>query len=101
MANSVITTLDNPWNPFLFFDEWLAWDNKHHYETCRWLDHYMFSSNQLSDQQIDADIDEAQNKLLARNPYGLHVKVYDYEADKLIPLFNRFYREHQDEFSLT
>lgn len=100
MAQSVITTIDNPWNPFTQFREWYAWDNKHHYETCRWLDHYMFSSNDLSDEQIDADITDAQNKLLVRNPYGLHVKVYDYEAETLIPLLNQVYKDNQDELAV-
>ena len=100
MANSVVTTIDNPWNPFTQFREWFAWDNHHHYETCRWLDHYAFTSNDLSDEQIDDDVTNAQNKLLARNPYSLHVKIYDYEAETLIPLLNQVYKEHQDELAV-
>lgn len=100
MANSVITTIDNPWNPFTHFLQWYKWDEHHHYNTVRWLDLYTFTSNDLSDEQVDADVTDAQNKLLARNPFGLHVKVYDYEADTLIPILNKFYKEHQDELAV-
>lgn len=100
MAQSVVTTIDNPWNPFRDFDKWLAWDNHYHYDTTRWLASLVFTSSKLSDEQYSEDIVEAQNELVRLNPFGLHVKIYDYEADELIPILNQVYREHEDELAV-
>ena len=39
------------------------------------------------------DINNAMNAFLAFNPFGIHIKVYDYEAETLIPCANAAYKE--------
>lgn len=99
MALSVVTTIDNPWNPFTQFKNWLSWDNHNGWQTTQWLAALSFTSSQLSDEQYDKDITDAQDKLVDLNPYGVHVKVYDYEADTLIPIFNQVFKEKQAELA--
>ena len=35
---TMVTTIDNPWNPFTNWDEWYAYDEWHGYHTCSLVD---------------------------------------------------------------
>ena len=92
MVSYMITTMDNPWNPFTHFDEWYDWDNhKCGYNTCGWLAVLARTSIDLDDDSYDNDIDTASKELLELNPFGIHFKVYPNEADKLIEIANAIY----------
>ena len=43
----MLTTIDNPYNPFTNFDEWWAFDISHGYNTCAYLSRIVdvFSEN--------------------------------------------------------
>ena len=64
MAKSVpmLTTIDNPFNPFTQYDEWFQFDVEHGYNTCGLLDRFTNASNELSDSRnleaIETAIDE-------------------------------------------
>lgn len=34
LENCLITTADNPWNPYTNWDEWYRFDMQHGYDTC-------------------------------------------------------------------
>lgn len=56
MADKVymLTTIDNPFNPFTNFDEWFAFDVDQGYNTCALLARETFVSDELSDSQIES-----------------------------------------------
>lgn len=93
MDDYMITTIDNPWNPFTHYHEWLSFDMRHCYNTQEWLAALTKTSNDLMDEEIKEQIDAGALSLLSLDPYGLHVKVYKDEADKMIPMFNKAYEE--------
>ena len=93
-----ITTLDNVNNPFTHPDEWLAFDMEKHYNTNEWLAFYAKVSHNLEKESYDEEAEYAARKLLERNPYGIHVKVYEDEAEILIPIFNKVYEENRKEY---
>lgn len=72
---SMITTSDNPFNPFTDFDKWFDWDSFHGHNTSGLLDRVLVTSNQLSDADQDADREEAIDRLIELNPNGNLVKV--------------------------
>lgn len=86
MADYWITSIDNPWNPFTHFKEWLLKDNDLGYNTCGWLASLSVTSGSLEEEDILRDVDYAAERFLDRNPFGVHYKVYREEADTLIPL---------------
>lgn len=75
MPISMLTTIDNPYDPFIQFDEWYAFDEAKGYHTCGYLARIAKSSDELSalDQALanEAAIDE----IIEENPLGIYRKL--------------------------
>lgn len=71
----LLTTVDNPFNPFTEFDEWLSFDTQKGYNTCGYLARIVKSSHQLSETDEALAIDLAIEEILKENIYGVHRKV--------------------------
>ena len=74
-TDSMLTTLDNPFNPFTEFNEWFAYDTAKGYNTCAYLARIAKSSDELSESDQNLAIDLAINEILSFNLIGLYVKV--------------------------
>lgn len=71
----MLTTEDNPFDPFDQFDDWYAFDERHGYHTCAYLDRISKSSSDLSPKdQIEAT-NEAINEIVKMNILGIYKKV--------------------------
>ena len=68
----MLTTSDNPYNPFTQFDEWQMFDSLQGYNTCSYLDRICVTS----------DNDEAMNEILKYDLLGNYVKVNKETAQK-------------------
>lgn len=73
--SSMITTLDNPFDPFTEYDQWFSWDMVAGYNTPGMLDRLLITSDQLSEADQLADREDAINRLVDLNPNGMLVKV--------------------------
>lgn len=93
MQDCKLTTIDNPFNPFTQSRDWLNFDVKHGYNTQRWIAFFSVMSPKMDDEIIELEVDAAMNEVLEVNPYGMHIKVYKDEADVLIPLANKAYKD--------
>ena len=51
MAQVMLTTIDNPYDPFDQFDEWYSYDMDAGYNTCAYLARVSFTSDSLSDKE--------------------------------------------------
>ena len=71
----MLTTIDNPYNPFTQFDNWYAYDENVGYHSCGLLARLAPTSNQLTDAQNQKIIDEAVDEILILFP-GLYKKIY-------------------------
>lgn len=71
----MLTTLDNPFNPFKQFVEWNRYDMQQGYHTCAYLARVTSSSDDLSDKQVANDIDKAMDEIVDLNLSGLYIKV--------------------------
>lgn len=91
MSACTVTTINNPCNPFTHFDEWLAFDKSKHYNTIETVAYFSKASSHMDDEEYNDAVSYGIDRLLALNPLGLYMKVYDYEADTLIPLANKAY----------
>lgn len=75
MAVHMLTTVDNPWNPFTQFDEWLQFDETAGYNTTQYLARLTFSSPDLSDADQSEAIEVAIDSIVEQNVLGIYRKV--------------------------
>lgn len=75
MAKCALSTRDNPFDPFLQFNSWWAFDQEHHYFSCERLDRFAHTSESLTDQENEAEIERAIDDIIAHDPTGLYIKV--------------------------
>ena len=71
----MLTTIDNPFNPFTHFDEWLSYDTKKGHHTLSLLARITKSSPYLSEMDQSLAIEEAIDSLIELNPSGILRKV--------------------------
>jgi hypothetical protein len=76
MADVMLTTIDNPYNPFTQFDRWYVFDCQRGYDTCAILARISRNSDELSETDQEIAIEEAINEMLFFNVSGKHKKVY-------------------------
>lgn len=78
-----LTTYDNPYDPFEQFIPWFMFDIQKGYNSCgflaRTLDALDLSTNddELSDEEIEKNIETAINEILNTDFMGIYVKVSD------------------------
>lgn len=71
----MLSTVNNPYNPFRDFKEWLAWDTNAGYNTLGYLARIAVVSPDLSDADYSAAVDNAMDEIIEENLYGVHCKV--------------------------
>lgn len=82
MEQPMLTTIDNPFDPFTQFDEWQAYDEAKGYYTCAYLARIALSSDELSDADEELAIEEAIDEIIKLNILGIYKKVYKKETIK-------------------
>lgn len=75
MIVSMITTNDNPYDPFTQFDDWYAFDERHGYHSCAYLDRVSKSSSDLSPEDQAFAINNAIDEIIKYNVLGIYKKV--------------------------
>lgn len=71
----MITTIDNPYDPFTQFDEWYEYDESKGYHTCSYLDRVVRTSDDLSELDQALAIEQAIDEIVEYNLLGLYRKV--------------------------
>lgn len=75
MTVHMLTTKDNPYDPFTQFDEWYAFDEKFGYHTTGYLARVARSSHELSDVDQDLAMESAIDEIVKENINGMYTKV--------------------------
>lgn len=75
MALHMLTTVDNPYNPSTHFDEWYEFDESSGYHTTSLLGRIVKTSEELSEADQDAAIEDAIDEIVRENVSGVHRKV--------------------------
>lgn len=71
----LLTTIDNPYNPFTQWNEWLAYDTLKGYNTCAYLARIVSSSLELSEEDQQIAFNDAVNEIIRLNVLGIYRKV--------------------------
>ena len=72
---AMLTTIDNPYDPFTEFDQWLDYDSSKGYNTCGLLSRVARTSPNLSTADQAEAIKIAIAEILEHNVMGIHRKV--------------------------
>lgn len=76
MSNEcMLTTNDNPYNPFDQFALWLLFDKEKGYNTCEYLARIVQLSDDLSEKEIDEETERAIDEIVRYDPFGIYMKV--------------------------
>ena len=73
----MLTTIDNPFNPFTQWDEWKRYDEDKKYYTCSYLARFAKTSDDLSEADYNKAIDDAIEEIISLNINGMYTKVYE------------------------
>lgn len=63
----MLSTSDNPFNPFMQFDEWFSWDTAHGYHSCSYLDRVANTSDAFDEDLNQAFVNKAIDEIVALN----------------------------------
>jgi hypothetical protein len=75
MAGHMLTTVDNPFNPWTHFTEWNAWDEMRGYHTLSFLARVTHTSDEISEADQDVAIENAIDEIVRENVNGMYRKV--------------------------
>lgn len=81
MAHAMLTTTDNPFNPFTQFDDWYAFDEAMGYHSCAYLARIAKTSDELSQQDEENAIESAIDEIVSLNVLGIYKKVLKDNSD--------------------
>lgn len=73
----MLTTIDNPFNPFEQFDSWLMFDKEKGYNTCERLARIAQPSDQFTEKENDDEIERAIDEIIKYDPLNIYKKVQD------------------------
>lgn len=75
MIEYMLTTIDNPFNPFTQYDGWYAWDYRAGYHTPGALARQVITSDAMSDSDQMLSINQAIEEICSENVSGMYKKV--------------------------
>ncbi len=71
----MMSTVDNPFDPFVDFAKWFAYDSQQGYNTCGLLARLAQPSSELSEDLVVSDIEAAIDDFIAIDPLHLFIKL--------------------------
>ena len=71
----MITTFDNPYDPFEQFDSWYAFDEEKGYHTCSYLGRIAKTSEQLTDKENEIETERAIDEIIKYDFRNIYKKV--------------------------
>lgn len=75
----MLTTIDNPFDPFTQFDDWFRFDESKGYHSCSYLGRIAKISDALSDKDQELAIESAIDEIIKFDPLNLYRKVKEKE----------------------
>ena len=76
MSNEVmLTTFDNPFDPFEQFTSWNLFDLEKGYNTCSYLARIVHLSDEMTQKEENEEIERAIDEIIELNPLNIYKKV--------------------------
>ena len=77
----MLTTFDNPFDPFEQFTSWFLFDTEHGYNTCGKLARIAKSSDNFTEKENDEEIERAIDEIIQYDFMNIYKKVSKEVAD--------------------
>ena len=72
----MLTTIDNPFDPFEQFTSWFLFDVEKGYNTCGYLARIVKLSDDMSQKEQEDEIERAIDEIISINPSGIYIKAF-------------------------
>lgn len=73
----MLTTIDNPYSPFDQFKDWYMFDAEKGYNTCAYINRLSKLSDDMTQDEVDAETDRVIDSIIETDPLNIYVKVYE------------------------
>ena len=80
----MLTTIDNPYDPFEQFDLWFLFDIEKGYNSCAYLARIARTSDQLSDEENNEEIERAIDEIIKYDFMNIYKKVRKEKENSLV-----------------
>ena len=75
MKQCMLTTIDNPYDPFNSFDSWYMFDLDKGYGSCSYLARIAKTSDQLTDEENALEVERAIDEIIRLDFMNVYKKV--------------------------
>ena len=75
MAKVMLTTFDNPYDPFTQFDSWFLFDVERGYNSCSYLARIARTSDQFSEEENEIEEERAIDEIIKHDFRNIYKKV--------------------------
>lgn len=72
---AMLTTIDNPFDPFEKFDDWFRFDEENGYHSCAYLGRIAEISDEMSEEEFAKEIERAIDEILKYDVFNVYKKV--------------------------
>ncbi len=72
----MLTTFDNPYDPFDDFTSWFMFDIEKGYNTCSYLGRIVNLSDDLCQKEVDEEVERAIDEIIFYDFRNIYKKVY-------------------------
>lgn len=72
----MLTTFDNPYNPFTQFKKWLLFDTEKGYNSCAYLARIARTSDEFTEEENNQEIERAIDEIIKYDFMNIYKKIY-------------------------
>lgn len=78
----MLSTIDNPFNPFEDFNSWFLFDVEKGYNSCSYLARIAKSSNEFTEEEEAEEIERAIDEIIQYDFMNLYIKVKQADSEE-------------------
>ncbi len=82
---TLLTTFDNPFNPFINFDDWMAFDESQGYNSCAYLARVLPEYDEFSEELLTIQTEIAIDLIIRYDPTHMFCRI-NKKGEKIHPL---------------
>lgn len=71
----MLSTKDNPYDPFVDYDSWFAFDTNNNYNSCAFLDRIANTSSSMTEYEQQMEINRAIDEIVTLDPTDTFIRL--------------------------
>lgn len=84
MNDCMLTTIDNPFNPFEQFTQWLLFDDEKGYNTCGKIARIAKLFDDMTQKEEEEEIERAIDEIIFHDPLNIYIKATKDNIESII-----------------